>query len=646
MRNWLIRTKNNKILGPLSKEKVVDLYNAGDLKDLDEVCSGNGYWFWIKEEDLVKKYLLDDNHQSFNPVSEAKTVLCNKSESGSVLGQSVESSTDDTKVIKNPFDKKKSKLKENQDDDFEYPDEDFIEQVKTSVEKEVQSIKKSEKPLYEEKRSLKIEPKENETSIDISVELDNEDVEDSEDVVLPSNNDLDYPVDNIPKKKVIHKNSENKRKKKKKKKKKGRVTKTEHNRNDVLLLSVIALILFAIIFIFYTQYSKVFANKTLDTLNVLIQNANASESLKKKTRFGEVSLNHSLLGISTEFKDQLGLSNECVTLDNPLDRIYLNLYDKRKPKGKITNRTRICKKSEFSIELNEQEKLNRKKIKKLIEQTKNKYKKNIINHKFSNDSKENMNSYYYQLRYIDYLLKKNLTSKALRSLNDLIKINPVFLSVELSLIENKEEKMIIKNDILKIIKTVVENKKLPIKERYIFLLALNKLDDRDLKRLLIDFRSRNSSSQYEFSKLSYRYFLRYLVTWLDSDYFNFNRIEMSRKYLESPQSELMNYLDLLLLKYYYNTDSLSENKMRAISTIDIEKIEFFYLFPLLESSQNLRFKQELEKYNPTFSKPLYLLKKNFYESRLYTDFHGPYMMIELLNIGAYDTKNLWWLYEL
>lgn len=74
-KNWLIRTKSNHILGPISKDKVVELYQNGSIKADDEVCSGNGFWFFIREEDLVQKYLMGDDLQVFNPISEAKDIL-------------------------------------------------------------------------------------------------------------------------------------------------------------------------------------------------------------------------------------------------------------------------------------------------------------------------------------------------------------------------------------------------------------------------------------------------------------------------------------------------------------------------------------------------------------------------------------------
>jgi hypothetical protein len=74
-KNWLIRTKSNHILGPISKEKVLELYNNGSIKPDDEVCSGNGYWFFIREDDMVDRFLVGNETQGFNPISEAKDVL-------------------------------------------------------------------------------------------------------------------------------------------------------------------------------------------------------------------------------------------------------------------------------------------------------------------------------------------------------------------------------------------------------------------------------------------------------------------------------------------------------------------------------------------------------------------------------------------
>jgi hypothetical protein len=79
-KNWLIRTKSNHILGPVSKEKVLELYQNGSIKSDDEICSGNGYWFYIREDDLVTRFLLGAEVQTFNPISEAKDILTSRSD--------------------------------------------------------------------------------------------------------------------------------------------------------------------------------------------------------------------------------------------------------------------------------------------------------------------------------------------------------------------------------------------------------------------------------------------------------------------------------------------------------------------------------------------------------------------------------------
>jgi len=82
-KNWLIRTHQNQILGPISKERVIELIRKGNLISEDEVCSGNGFWFQIKEKDLLEKHVYNNEKQTFNPVSEAKSIFM-KDEAGEI----------------------------------------------------------------------------------------------------------------------------------------------------------------------------------------------------------------------------------------------------------------------------------------------------------------------------------------------------------------------------------------------------------------------------------------------------------------------------------------------------------------------------------------------------------------------------------
>ncbi|TNF03678.1 MAG: hypothetical protein EP326_02205 [Deltaproteobacteria bacterium] len=72
---WLIRTKNKQILGPVSKKKIIEFVERKSLQPDDEISRGNGYWFHIKEEDLLEKYVFGDVPQEFNPITEAPSVV-------------------------------------------------------------------------------------------------------------------------------------------------------------------------------------------------------------------------------------------------------------------------------------------------------------------------------------------------------------------------------------------------------------------------------------------------------------------------------------------------------------------------------------------------------------------------------------------
>lgn len=74
-KNWLIRTKNNHILGPVTKDKIKQLISNSSIKGDDEISSGNGYWIFVREQELVDKYIFGDTPQDFNPVQESLPVL-------------------------------------------------------------------------------------------------------------------------------------------------------------------------------------------------------------------------------------------------------------------------------------------------------------------------------------------------------------------------------------------------------------------------------------------------------------------------------------------------------------------------------------------------------------------------------------------
>ncbi len=128
MKKWLIRTKSNHILGPLSKEKLCTLYNNGSLKNEDEVCSGNGYWFSLKEKELVSKYILGHQEQDFDPLNrpqeKEQTQVANLED----LGFRQSAVTDD---------------KLPSQDDLEYPTHEPVPSLKLDVKTPQRPPKKS-----------------------------------------------------------------------------------------------------------------------------------------------------------------------------------------------------------------------------------------------------------------------------------------------------------------------------------------------------------------------------------------------------------------------------------------------------------------------------------------------------------------------
>ena len=71
-RLWLIRTRHNKILGPVALKKIAELLGKGSLGPYDEIASGNGYWIRIRENELVQRYVQQGEEQVFNPLNAAR----------------------------------------------------------------------------------------------------------------------------------------------------------------------------------------------------------------------------------------------------------------------------------------------------------------------------------------------------------------------------------------------------------------------------------------------------------------------------------------------------------------------------------------------------------------------------------------------
>ncbi|MCK5073692.1 MAG: hypothetical protein KAQ98_09720 [Bacteriovoracaceae bacterium] len=75
IKDWLIRTRGKKILGPVSKNKIIELVRNRSLSRDDEICAGNGFWFLVSEREYLERHLFGDISQKFNPITEAPDTI-------------------------------------------------------------------------------------------------------------------------------------------------------------------------------------------------------------------------------------------------------------------------------------------------------------------------------------------------------------------------------------------------------------------------------------------------------------------------------------------------------------------------------------------------------------------------------------------
>jgi hypothetical protein len=54
---YLIRTKENRISGPFTKDVILARMQKGELREMDEVCPADGYWIYLHERDESMKML-------------------------------------------------------------------------------------------------------------------------------------------------------------------------------------------------------------------------------------------------------------------------------------------------------------------------------------------------------------------------------------------------------------------------------------------------------------------------------------------------------------------------------------------------------------------------------------------------------------
>lgn len=192
MRKWLIRTNNNQIFGPVTKEKILEFYRDKTLTLEDEVCSGNGYWFYLREEELIQKYLIGNIDQPFNPISEAKDVLDFTSD--------IENQIGDRRKAPEPV--ATGELTEDGQqtfipsaDDLAFPDEEEQEESD-----DITVMKNLSSDLLDLRQDTELEPKNPSSTQSMyqkelgkGLELNIEDEDYDDEVHYPADEDLAYP---------------------------------------------------------------------------------------------------------------------------------------------------------------------------------------------------------------------------------------------------------------------------------------------------------------------------------------------------------------------------------------------------------------------------------------------------------------------
>ncbi len=56
---FLVRTKSNHLLGPINRSKINELLRNKLLREDDEICYKNSFWFFVKEKDLFNDFIIE-----------------------------------------------------------------------------------------------------------------------------------------------------------------------------------------------------------------------------------------------------------------------------------------------------------------------------------------------------------------------------------------------------------------------------------------------------------------------------------------------------------------------------------------------------------------------------------------------------------
>lgn len=367
-KNWLIRTTQNKILGPISKEKLIEFIEKGSLTQSDEVSAGNGYWFFLHEQELVDRFIVGNETQGFNPISECKTVLCRKQRrvedhAPAQEETQLDSDTNNTMVIgRDLLSQLSSTADEGDEGDNDIPPvsaaKDEKQMLPDASDLEFPDIDgEYELPTIELEESYSVGEGSHQTAI-ITPDLEAED--EAFQGKLPSNDDLEYPSFDEDEVQVMVQSEEESqdlpeapveeelvlasvpekekmaatprsippqkpmRQKNTKTHEAKRVEVLKTNRSDRYLFYVFFIMISLVAYAIYFYYSKISNHRPVDVgeelSSLFIPSARAQDAFQKKNIIidsfalpeGKFALNQGIIGAQLSYSPLLAISDKCV----------------------------------------------------------------------------------------------------------------------------------------------------------------------------------------------------------------------------------------------------------------------------------------------------------------------------------------------
>ena len=399
-------------------------------------------------------------------------------------------------------------------------------------------------------------------------------------------------------------------------------------------------------YIIYSYYTDILGYKVLQSrVSLFLQDSHAQvfSDVKKKNEFGPFQYDLTLNGL------KLSYDVDSITCDKKYDLYALALLKKNKQENKLFQLIQLPKCQDLmNIEIKESLLSNSKTFLNFktseIERLRNSIQSEVKN-EYSEKDVFSSTTYLGLLFRTQYLISKKENLLVERLLEKLIKTPIRYLIYELTIISQSEREDY-KNRVLNILKLIALNENINIKQRYLFLISLDELNDREIKRLINDFQYKNDEEIYSIDRNEYNYYLKYLSFWIERQSELITTKPLVSRYFASPLRHKISINDINLFKYNFSNNYKVDKSLSEIYNKDIEEFTTYQLEKIFYSFQNNYFKKKIEEINLKFRRPLFQLERKVYKGKVYKDVHGIFAMMRLIQLGEYNQDFFWWFYEI